>query len=317
MFCRLLNINNKVAYMRCPCCQGDDLKDLGKIPASLWFSGRLLDSPMPGGSLYKCKTCSLQFRYPQPDKKILDSLYLSGAKDNWQTPPSERIDWQIAKKWLFQNLNSTDSILDLGCYDGSFLRFLSKFKSFFGIEIQESAARCAEGCGIKILGSDFEGLAKYGLEFDAVTAFDVIEHVSNPLDLLKNMVSVTKESGVVIISTGNTEALSWRLLKSEYWYCGIGEHISFICPEWCNWAADELNLNIIKVIKFTRGNNSILHSARDILVNLLYRFFPKGFVFLRKIGFGGDEFRKSKEMLKHPPSWLSANDHFICIYSIN
>lgn len=256
----------------------------------------------------------MSFRYPRLDKEELDALYLLGNSDNWQAAPSAREDWQIACQWIKQNLSSDSNILDVGCFDGGFLNTFKTSFGRFGIEIHEAAGQKAQKAGIKLIGRDFAALNEAKLTFDVVTSFDVIEHTQNPLEYIRQIVNATKDGGFIILSTGNSDALSWKLLGSRYWYCTIGEHLSFINPGWCKWVGNYLGLELKHVIKFSHAHSTWQQRVADTLKNLLYAASPRGVGMLRQMGMGGDEFRNHKEMLSYPPSWMSAHDHFICIF---
>ena len=147
-----------------------------------------------------------------------------------------------------------------------------------------------------------------------VTAFDVIEHTHNPMDILAKLAGVTRDNGIVIVSTGNSDAPSWRLLGGRYWYCVIGEHLSFINPNWCAWAAPRVGLELKQTITFSHANATWWQRIVDVAKNLLYAVFPRGFAWLRMMGLGGEEYRGHKDLLSYPPNWMSAKDHFICLF---
>lgn len=299
--------------MKCICCNSNNTVVIGEIPPVISFAGRILDKPLNGGSLISCRNCNVSFRYPQLDKSSLDDLYRQGKSDNWHTPVQARKDWQIAGDWISKNIKYSADILDIGCFNGIFLNTLDKSNRLFGIEIHPTAANSAEQSGIKIIGKDFTGLEDITVTFDVVTSFDVIEHTYNPNEFLKQAARLTEEGGHIIISTGNSDAPSWKLLGSRYWYCTIGEHISFINPIWCERASKKLGLELIAIYKFSHAQLTLKKRLGDIVKNVFYLLTPKGFALFRQMGMGGNEYRNHKEMLKHPPSWITAKDHFICI----
>jgi 2-polyprenyl-3-methyl-5-hydroxy-6-metoxy-1,4-benzoquinol methylase len=301
--------------IKCICCGSDEVVRTGKIPSVINFAGRLLSTPLKGGALVRCRNCSMAFRYPQLDKNSLDELYRQGKTENWQVPPGARTDWQIARHWLSTHLKLNSAILDIGCFDGGFLRTIEKAQDRYGIEIHEEAGKKAQERGIRIIGKDFADLKDVSATFDAVTSFDVIEHTQNPLEFLGQMVRLTKDGGMIIFSTGNSNALSWKLLGSRYWYCTIGEHLSFINPRWCEWVGKQHELELKQVIKFSHAQASWKQRFGEIVKNLFYAASPRGFAMLRQKGMGGDEYRTHKEMLYHPPTWMSAKDHFICVFA--
>jgi SAM-dependent methyltransferase len=298
----------------CICCSSDKIDCAGKIPSVVSFAGSLLDNPLTGGELFRCRDCGIAFRYPHLKKSMLDELYRQGNSDNWQTAVGERLDWKIAGNWISEHLSPRSAIIDVGCFNGGFLNTVEITGRRFGIEIHEDASNRARQQGIQIIGRDFEALSKTSETFDAVTAFDVIEHTQNPLEFLTQMAGVTNNNGNIIISSGNSEALSWRLLGSRYWYCTLGEHMSFICPTWCKWAGNKLGLEVKKIVSFSHVNSTWKQRVMDFTKNMFYMTAPGGFAVFRKWGMGGNEFRAHNELLCHPPSWMTAKDHILCIF---
>lgn len=271
---------------RCICCGADEVACVGTIPPVIVFAGRLLNKPIAGGQLFRCRKCGVSFRYPRLDKEKLDALYIQGNSENWQAAPSARLDWQIAHQWIKQHLPVDSKILDVGCFDGGFLKTFETSYGRFGIEIHEGAVKKAQEHGIRIIGKDFADLKDVRATFDAVTSFDVIEHTQNPLEFLEQMVRLTKDGGIIIFSTGNSNALSWKLLGSRYWYCTIGEHLSFINPRWCEWAGKQHELELKQVIKFSHAQATWKQRLVEILKNLLYAVSPKGFGYASPKGHG-------------------------------
>lgn len=127
---------------------------------------------------------------------------------------------------------------------------------------------------------------------------------------------MTRPGGVIIISTGNTDAISWRFMGSRYWYCAIGEHISFINKQWCYTVAKALNLRVWHIEKFSHlgENRTFSRIIRDLTANTFYKFFPEAFGWLRSIGLGGGDTSKYPELRQCPPSWISSKDHLIVIF---
>lgn len=97
-------------------------------------------------------------------------------------------------------------VLDIGCGSGLFLSLVSREGAQTrGIELSDSrAAYATTRYGLEIhkhpIESDFwqEGYAGH---FDAVTLWDVIEHVNYPLQTLRSAVSVLRRGGLLLIDT--------------------------------------------------------------------------------------------------------------------
>lgn len=300
--------------LSCPDCSSTRLCRVGSIPDAFEFAGRMLDSPLAGGSLYRCNNCSLLWRHPQPDKTKLDALYRQGNADSWQDNPEKRLDWQIGAAHI-RKMKSAASVLDVGCFDGRFLEYLGQPYLRAGIEVHPIAAKHAAEKGIQIVGHDFSALDTLTVPFDVVVALDVIEHVDNPRELLASLVNATRPGGLVIVSTGNTAAWPWRLMGGMYWYCSIAEHLAFINPDWCTRTAAKMGLEIEQISTFSHEPTKILGSAIQASANIFYHYLPDLAYKIRCL----DARLKGKARrpsFKTPPHWRSAKDHFLVAFRV-
>jgi SAM-dependent methyltransferase len=298
----------------CVDCGSSRVELVGAIPPAMSFAGRWLCAPLNGGELFRCDACSLQFRSPSLSKTELDGLYELGRLDHWQTPAAARPDWQLATKWISRFFPHPTSILDVGCFDGGFLKAVGSRHKRYGIEIHEAASARAKESGLEILGTDFATLDENKFTFDVTTAFDVIEHTHRPIDFLSKLASVTRQNGVVILASGNSEAPTWKLLRGRYWYCTIPEHLTFISPTWCSRAASSLGLELKEIAFFSHGDTRAGNRLNELAKNCCYAMFPRTWAWLRSQGFGAEEYRRHPVLLDHPPTWMSAKDHFICLF---
>lgn len=300
--------------IRCISCDSESVYCVGKIPDTNEFAGRILPNLLKGGSLYHCRTCYLSFRYPQLSKKELNKQYESGSKETRKRVPGSRRDWNLARKWIDDQFERGSKVLDVGCFDGDFLYELGDDYDRFGIEINQFAANRASERGINIIGRDFDTLSNLNYEFDIIVAFDVIEHVADPKIFLKSLANLVRPGGMVIVSTGNTNAPSWRLMGSQYWYCAIAEHISFINPVWCAHALPDCFFVVKRTVKYSHVENlnfGLGYKIKEISRNLLYKSMPWFVAWLRSMGAGKRKVCQHPELKHFPPSWMSSKDHFI------
>ncbi len=119
-------------------------------------------------------------------------------------------------------------VLDIGCGGGLFLSLLKKAGAqVTGIELSDSRAQYASmEHALEIhkypIESDFwqKGYADY---FDAVTLWDVIEHVNYPLQTLQSAANVLKQDGLLFIDTPCRDSFyhqfgefTYRLSRGKY-----------------------------------------------------------------------------------------------------
>ena len=284
---------------------------IGPIPAADAFAGRVLPKPLKGGDLYRCPKCHLGFRWPRLTKEELDRLYAEGKEDTWSQGADSRRDWQLARDYLIRILPEGASVLDVGCFDGGFLAPLSKRFKCHGIEIHPGARKRAEEKGISIIGADFSEASG---TFDCITAFDVIEHVESPRRFLDKMLDHVAPRGRLLISTGNMDCWSWRLMGSRYLYCTFAEHIAFISPKWARFHAKLYGLEIEHIAFFAHADYEWHQFLRGAALNLVYRVLPGVMRYLRKKGFGGHDAARFPELADYPPPWPGAKDHFLVVF---
>lgn len=172
-------------------------------------------------NLYRCLNCNLVF-IPQTDNPAtIETQYL-----NDKTSP---IAYYIATKntdtiYFSRNLAVAEKyqkpglILDVGCNIGTFMK-TARARNWepIGIEPNPKACNYAKNAGLKVFNCFFTKEAMSGLQIagelpllDAVHLGDVIEHVLDPLTMLKLASSLLKPGGIIVISTPNIESYFCR-----------------------------------------------------------------------------------------------------------
>jgi SAM-dependent methyltransferase len=237
---------SEVLSPRCRCCDATNARKLGALPAARRFAGLSLSTPLPGGDLFSCIQCGLQFRHPTLTPSQYADLYRRVQTTHWQSS-----NLRFDESYVLQKLTSLPkdgaSVLDVGCFTGTVLNRLPASVQKFGIEPSEQARDICAANGIQIIGRSFEDLVDAGARFDAVISLDVIEHVPDPLHFMRCLARVTKPGGVVIIATGDVDSPIWKLVGPAYYYSQNPEHITFISARWCQFAAENLGLRLEEV----------------------------------------------------------------------
>ncbi|HYG74445.1 MAG TPA: class I SAM-dependent methyltransferase [Planctomycetota bacterium] len=289
----------------CPSCRSGACRFVGKIPAG---SSALNELPSQPAALYSCDSCSLQFKHPRPSAEELSRIY-AAAQPAWAYDPQTRLDWERALAFMEERLPG-GSVLDVGCYDGAFLCYAGSGFKRYGIEPNTAAAARAREQGIELAGSD---LSAVSVCVDCVTAFDVIEHVPDPLAFLESAAARMKPGGFLIIATGNAEAPSFRFMRGGYWYCQLPEHLSFISPAWAQRAAEKLGLKVIRTEAYSHLGRPKFHTRMfEALANVAYRLSPSLLRLCRLLlkAFRGGDY----QTVDHAPSWASSRDHVLIIF---
>lgn len=269
---RARTATQKDSVASCRSCGGQDLRTRGRIPDAKLFAGMQLSAPLAGGTLHECATCGFAFRHPIYPQAKYDKLYREGNSETWEE--SDRIDHALVQEMVREHLPS-GSVLDIGCGGGRLLMPLAAQYETFGVEINAKAAMLAEKRNVRVIASEVGEIQSLNRAFDAVVCCDVIEHLPDPLGFMRALLSVTAPKGVAVISTANSNAWSWRLAGSRFWYCYLPEHISFVSPEWFEHHALSLGVEVLDVRQYVYSPRfSIPSKAVRLALMGLFRLSP-------------------------------------------
>jgi 2-polyprenyl-3-methyl-5-hydroxy-6-metoxy-1,4-benzoquinol methylase len=134
--------------------------------------------------------------------------------------------YYIEDKWEFDQAvrlildrdREQTRILDVGCGSGAFLECcqVAGFQNLFGLEFNETAIRVCLKKGLKVIDERIETLAASDKKFDVITAFQVLEHVDDPLSFFQSASKMLSPGGRIIFSTPNADSFlkrfQWNLL---------------------------------------------------------------------------------------------------------
>lgn len=121
-------------------------------------------------------------------------------------------------------------ILDLGCGLGYFLATVKRQYDCVGSDISPTAtANCkSTDPSVEVICATSEAPGLRERAFDAVTCFDVLEHLASPGSTIRRIHDLLKDQGVLLISTPNLNAVGLRILKHR-WHGYLDDtHISML-----------------------------------------------------------------------------------------
>ena len=255
------------AKTSCPSCESKATVCLGKIRNGIGII-RLTDS----GKLYRCRVCSLVFRHPFLSSSELIQQYSLTPPNLWQREESP--DFKLAAQAI-RNTFPSGRILDIGCFRGDFLWMLPSRYEKYGVEPSHMAREFLTKRNIKLVGRTVDQIEFEKPMFHVITLLDLIEHLPHPLASLRKARKLLLPGGLFIISTGNTDALPWRLMQLDYWYY-FTEHVSFFNRKWFRWAAKQLDLKIIASERFSHFKGTNIERWTQIVRCVLYRIMKHG-----------------------------------------
>ncbi len=196
---------------------------------------------------------------------------------NYENKPSDY--YKAYRKEMLDFLPAnTQTVLDIGCGNGALSAVLKDQYGIetWGIELMESEAIKAKEIMHQVLVGPCESLISELPDnyFDAVYLNDVLEHLSNPNEVLKQLKSKLKPTGVMISSIPNIryhKALIEIVFKQDFKYQESGildfTHLRFFTSKSIQRMYRELGFEII----LHKGINKS-KSVKPYLYNLLFLF---------------------------------------------
>ncbi|HEX2787306.1 MAG TPA: class I SAM-dependent methyltransferase [Ignavibacteria bacterium] len=169
---------------------------------------------------------------------------------------------KVVKKIIFYFYSKTGKFLDYGGGYGLFVRLMRDI----GYDFYWDDAYCEN-----IFSKDFELKDVKEKKFELVTAFELCEHLVNPLE---DFEKILKFSRNIFISTEVYPKTNPNL--NEWWYFGLehGQHVSIYSKETFEYLAKKYNLNF-----YTNGKNLHLLSSKKIN-SLFFKYISLYYIYI-------------------------------------
>jgi len=235
-----LGISSFFCAIACPLCGGDEYTVLfpSRYPANqtaeqLQQAFRASSDEKLMDQLVRCRGCELVYVNPRIDDVLLVESYESAVDPAFIEQNRERI--QTFSKLLKKTLPRVGyqpppgaRLLDVGCAGGAFLVAARDYG--FAVTGVEPSRWLAES-GRAQYGLDIrQGILSPGLfpdeSFDVITLWDVIEHVTQPGDVLDIIHRLLKRDGLLLVNYPDFGSWMARLL-GQSWPFLLGVHLLY------------------------------------------------------------------------------------------
>ena len=213
--------------VRCPLCGADDYHVRfasnieGEIDPQRHYTSTSREYGGFTGSIVECRSCALVYMNPRPHHQKVRDLY--GAVEDVRYVEEEEgsVATFTDSLRLVQRYAPSGRLLDVGCHVGTFLELAER--KGFAVAGVEPSRWAAEHANARLEGTVFCGAVEDAPipadTFDAVTIWDVIEHLPDPASDLRAIWHALRPGGVVAISTMDVDALFPRLAGRRWpWY---------------------------------------------------------------------------------------------------
>lgn len=141
-------------------------------------------------------------------------------------------------------------LLDIGCAAGLFLS-LAEERGFTaeGLELNHYYADYVrKNRNVRVHQKPLEEMHYPDTTFDVVTLWDVLEHLPNPLDTLKEIARVTAPDGILALTTINHACMNERILKGRWRYYMPPDHLCSFTPKILESVLVRSGFRVVKIL---------------------------------------------------------------------
>jgi 2-polyprenyl-3-methyl-5-hydroxy-6-metoxy-1,4-benzoquinol methylase len=242
-----------VEVSRCPLCQFDR------------YAVALSEPPY---EVRRCRDCGLGWVSPRLSEAGLAAMY--GDDSYWRSESpktlgygdyrgAERLYIKTFKRRLEFVLGDRERggrALDVGCAAGFCMAAMGELGfEAYGVEVSAEIARHAQealGFGTVHVGT-LETAPHELASFDLITMWDVVEHVVDPLSLLRRARELLKPDGLLVLETQNIDSAFARLLGRRWHHFKHQEHIYHFTPATVRQLLDMTGFEVQKVTPRSGG----------------------------------------------------------------
>lgn len=182
--------------------------------------------------VYRCRSCGVAFRFPLPTKDEIVSYYTEdyySGKSKYsyideRKVRGSRLVWsrrikKLIEIYTMENSREPKTILDVGCSFGGLLEEAKRFGlQPYGVEISEYSANYAKSRGIEVFVGDVLDIDMGSNRFDIITLIEVVEHLRDPVSVMRKIYNANTDGGIVLIQTANIDGLQSRFWGGNYHY---------------------------------------------------------------------------------------------------
>jgi len=241
---------------------------------------RLRDALVPGDlritdarygttlALARCSDCGFVFA-DDPRTPHLPELYAALDDPDYESGEESRarqMRWLLTE--CLERHPSAVTLLDVGAASGLLVREAAH-RGLRAVGVEPSARLSARA---RALGADtLTGILPHpdlaGRTFDLVLLVDVVEHVTDPVDLLASAAAALAPGGLLVVVTPDLGSLTARLLGPRWWHFRVA-HVGYFSRRSFRAAAARARLRVVD------ERRALWFFPVGYLAERLTRYFP-------------------------------------------
>lgn len=164
----------------------------------------------------------------------------------------------------FEKYRQNNRFLDVGCGAGTLLKVaLKEGWQAEGVEVSLPSIEFLEKQNMKVFHGDLSAAKFPNGSFDIATAVEILEHIPDPINILKEIHRVLRPGGLLWATTPHGKGMSARLLGTDWTCVTPPEHLHLFSVKGTKNLLAEAGFRNVRVL--TQGVNpfEIIHALRN------------------------------------------------------
>lgn len=216
----------------------------------------------------ECRECGLVWIEPLPTREEVEQRYrtaysageyaaFAGARETRDLIAAHRLE-------VVRDMLRPGRWLDVGCATGSFVRAATGAGlAAEGLDVSREAVEQARASGLVAHHGRVEDFVPTQ-PYDAVTAFDVLEHSIDPRDFLARLHGWLRPGGRLVLTLPDVSSVYPRLLMRRHWfYYWPDEHLFYFDPKTVTRLLGEEGFSVRRVTRAYKPL-SLAYAARNL-----------------------------------------------------
>jgi 2-polyprenyl-3-methyl-5-hydroxy-6-metoxy-1,4-benzoquinol methylase len=210
-----------------------------------------------GFNIVECLFCTLVYVNPRLSQEayestynsenyghIIDKLSIESHSYRKERFGKERIE--LIESYLSKD--ASKRVLDIGSASGFFLEAANDAGwDSIGLELTQSAVEFSKSRGIDVRQTTLDKSSFTPGSFSAITMFDVLEHIPDPLKTLRKIHGLLEEDGLIYIYVPNWNSASRLLMGEGAHFIWPTHHLTYFTPITLSKALRSIGFKIEKI----------------------------------------------------------------------
>ena len=233
----------------CPICDGNETTLHFYSPETALSQSSIGSSrqQVSAGRILRCRNCGFGFSQIRSSAGELASLYRSMDTKVYKSELSGRERTARRHLTILERYAQRGRLLDVGCASGLFL-FAAVQRGWKAAGVEPSEVLCT--AARKRLAGQAEvhcatlEQARLAGEFDAVTLWDVLEHVPHPRAFLSECKALMRPGGHLFLNVPDLGSLQARVLGAR-WPLLLPEHLNYFTRSSLRLCGERAGLKLV------------------------------------------------------------------------